>query len=204
MGPAGLLVQGCDGNSEPTGLVGASAPRNGTRVLEGVFEVDRGNGITGIATGGGHFTDVQVPDIAWQFAFVAVQRDPSGAADGRYHYSASLDGLTIDFRARVTCMMADPVTGRAWIGGVITANESQHPAFTAAIHQVGRPTWFRVADYGTGPNADKPDRVTRIFFTGSGGFQSAEVFCASGFWPIADGVERITSPLLVGNVQVKP
>ena len=168
------------------------------------FEVDRGNGTTAIASGGGHFTDVQVPDIEWQFAFTAVQRDPSGTADGIYHYRGTLAGLTIDFRARVICMMADAATGRAWIGGVITSNESQHPLFTGAIHQVGRPTWFRVADYGEGANAPKPDRVTRIFFTGSGGFQSAEVFCASGFWPIADGVERITSPLLIGNVQVKP
>jgi hypothetical protein len=200
-------VGGCGENRALTGP--SIAPREATRdrtadLLEEGFEVDRGNGTTAVASGGGHFIDVQLPGIEWQFAFTAVQRDPSGDAAGRYHYLGSLDGLTIDFRARVTCMMADPTTGRAWIGGVVTSNESQHPLFTGAIHQVGQPTWFRVADYGEGADAPKPDRATRIFFTGSGGFTSAEVFCASGFWPILDGVERITSPLMNGNVQVKP
>jgi hypothetical protein len=204
------LVGGCGENRALTGPVVASeSQRDGTGalvvdLLEEILEVDRGNGTTAVATGGGHFIDVQVPGIDWQFAFTAVQQDPSGEADGRYHYIGSLEGLAIDFRAKVTCMMADPTTGRAWIGGVITSNESQHPLFTGAIHQVGRPTWFRVADYGEGADAPKPDRATRIFFTGSGGFTSAEVFCASGFWPILDGVERITSQLMNGNIQVKP
>jgi hypothetical protein len=161
------------------------------------------NGVSAIVSGAGHFIDNQNPDIAWKFALTAVQRDPSGEADGTYHFAGSLDGLAIEFRARVTCMIADPETGRAWIGGVVTDNNSEVPSFRdGAIFQVGQPTWMRVADYGEGENAPEPDRTTRIFFTGSGGFQSAEEFCVSGFWPIVDGVQRITSTLLSGHIQV--
>jgi len=160
-------------------------------------------GATATAAGAGHFIDFLNPAIEWQFAFNAVQRKSSGEADGQYHFRGSLNGLAIDFHARVTCMITDPETGRTWLGGVVTQNRSELPPFSDGdIYQAGQPTWMRAADYGEGAGAPKPDRASRIFFTGSGGFLTAEEFCVSGFWPIADGVERITSPLQNGNIQV--
>jgi hypothetical protein len=189
---AGVVLNACEATSDMNGP--GPAP-------ESAFST--ANGVSAIVSGAGHFIDIQNPDITWKFTLTALQRDPSGEADGKYHFSGSLDGLAIEFRARVTCMIADPETGRAWIGGVVTDNNSEFPSFRdGAIFQVGQPTWMRVADYGEGENAPEPDRTTRIFFTGSGGFQSAEEFCVSGFWPIVDGVQRITSTLLNGHIQV--
>src|ERR1700757_4736181 len=73
------------------------------------------------ASGGGHYLVGGSLDV--QFAFSAVQfRD--GHVAGSFHDRAN-DGLgLVDFDADVTCLAIDPDLGRAWIGGVITANRS--------------------------------------------------------------------------------
>jgi len=160
---------------------------------------------TAIVTGGGQLTDPGDPTVEWTFALAALQRDATGEADGNFHFSTSVGGQSIEFHARVTCLVTDPATGRAWIGGTITKNGSERAPFKdGAIYQEGEPAWFRVADYGEGSGAPKEDRGTRIFFTGTGGFLTADAFCHSGLWPIVGGEERLTSALLAGNIQVRP
>jgi hypothetical protein len=190
-------IVGCSDSEQPTGLGSVTDP------------VSRGASAsqspTARASGGGHITDPGDPRVEWHFAFTALQRDPSGEADGNFQFSTSVEGQAIDFHVSVTCLVTDPANGRAWIGGTITKNASERAPFKdGAIYQEGQPAWFRVADYGEGSGAPKEDRATRIFFTGTGGFTTADAFCHSGLWPIVAGEERLTSPLLNGNIQVKP
>ena len=190
-------VIGCSDTRPPTGLGHVSDPA-GRGALASQSPTAR-------ATGGGSITDPSDSRVEWHFAFAALQRDPSGEADGNFQFSTSVEGQAIDFHVRVTCLVTDPANGRAWIGGTITKNASERaPFMEGAIYQEGQPAWFRVADYGEGSGAPKEDRATRIFFTGTGGFLTADAFCHSGQWPIVAGDERFTSPLLNGNIQVKP
>jgi hypothetical protein len=188
---------GCSDIEEPTGLgVVSDAATRGALASQSP---------TARATGGGRLTDPSDSRVEWEFAVAALQRDPSGEADGNFHFSTSVEGQAIEFHARVTCLVTDAANGRAWIGGTITKNASERAPFKeGAIYQEGQPAWFRVADYGEGSGAPKEDRGTRIFFTGTGGFLTADAFCHSGLWPIVAGDERLTSPLLGGNIQVKP
>jgi hypothetical protein len=158
------------------------------------------NGVTARASGGGHFHNPAF-GVDVQFAFTAVQRDPSGDATGNFHFSAtSLTGQAIDVHGSITCVTTDPENPRrAWMGGVITKNKSEHPVFTGETSQVGRDAWFRVVDYGEGANATQADRATMIFFEPAGGFTSAEGFCQSQLWFPDD---RLTNALLNGNIQV--
>jgi hypothetical protein len=158
------------------------------------------NGVTAKASGGGHFFGQFFFGVPVQFAFTAVQRDPSGDAHGNFHFSTTVDGLAIDIHGRITCMTTDPANpGRAWMGGVITKNTSEHPAYTGPTSQVGRDSWFRVVDYGEGASASQPDRASSIFVEPTGGFTSARAFCEAQLWFPED---RFTNPLLHGNIQV--
>ena len=159
------------------------------------------SGATARASGGGHFFGQFFFGVPVQFAFTAIQRDPAtGAADGRYHFSSTVDGLAIEIHGRITCMTVDPDNpGRAWMGGVITKNESAHPLYTGPTSQVGRDSWFRVVDYGEGVNASQADRASLVFVEPTGGFASARAFCDARLWFPED---RITNPLLSGNIQV--
>src|SRR5688572_15454 len=159
------------------------------------------NGVTARASGGGHFFGQFFFGVPVQFAFTAIQRDPiTGDADGRYHFSSIVNGLAIAIHGRITCMTVDPENpGRAWMGGVITKNESEHPLYTGPTSQVGRDSWFRVVDYGEGASASQPDRASFVFVEPTGGFASAQDFCDSKLWFPGD---RITNPLLSGNIQV--
>jgi len=147
------------------------------------------------ATGGGHF-DAGV-DVT--FGFSAVQTGPGMAARGQMRFSTALDGEVIEFHGVTTCMAVDPVEGRAWIGGVITQNNSTHPAFSTEINEPGDDIWFRVLDSGEGADA-AADRTTFVGFEGSAGIPTSEAYCEMQIWP--DDNAR-TSPLTQGNVQVK-
>ena len=190
-------LAGCTEIQQPTGLGSVADPaRRGASASQTP---------TARATGGGRITDPGDPRVEWEFSLAALQRDPSGEADGNFQFSTSLEGQAIDFHVRVTCLVTDPANGRAWIGGTITKNASERAPFKeGAIYQEGQPAWFRVADYGEGSGAPKEDRGSRIFFTGTGGFLTADAFCHSGLWPVVAGDERLTSPLLNGNIQIKP
>lgn len=159
------------------------------------------DGVPARASGGGHFFGQFFFGVPVQFAFTAIQRDPNtGEADGRYHFSSTVNGQAIEVHGRITCMTVDPENpGRAWMGGVITKNESEHPLYTGPTSQVGRDSWFRVVDYGEGADASQPDRASLVFVEPTGGFTSARDFCAARLWFPED---RITNPLLSGNIQV--
>ena len=80
------------------------------------------------ASGGGHYLVAGSLDV--QFAFSAVLYQ-DGHVAGSFHDRTN-DGLgLVDFDADVTCLAVDQDLGRAWIGGVITANRSTSPDFTA-------------------------------------------------------------------------
>jgi len=145
------------------------------------------------ASGGGHYLVGGSLDV--QFAFSAVQfRD--GHVAGSFHDRTN-DGLgLVDFDADVTCLAIDADLGRAWIGGVITANRSTSPDFTDAVHQLGHDIWFRVLD--SGQEADQQDRRTFVGFEGA--IPSSAVYCATRPW--APDNAR-TWPVTHGNIIVR-
>lgn len=177
-----LILAGCDASPEPVGLETDTEP---------LFS----RGVTATATGGGVF-DAGIPV---SFAFGAVQTDADGSARGQLRFSAESQGLTVEFHGEVTCTTSDLEHGRAWIGGVITRNGSDHPAFTDEIHDVGKDIWFRVVDYGEGDGAPQPDRTTFVGFEGDGEIITSPEYCETQPWPDDDAR---TGPVLDGNIQV--
>lgn len=136
---------------------------------------------------------------ALEFAYFATQRrDGSGLGAFRYRWE-SASGIT-DIRGRVTCVSFDAALGRAWIGGIITQNNSTNPAVQTAIHQPGRDAWFRVVDNGEGPHAT-PDRTTVIGFEGAAGIATSAQYCSTRPWAANDAN---TWEVIEGNIQVKP
>lgn len=184
------LLSACDAPSEPL-----DPPR--FAVAGGPA---RATGGPARATGGGHF-DAGVDVV---FSFAAIQLGPGDNATGRLRFSTVLGGLAIEFGGRVTCLAVDPVNGRAWVGGVITSNTSEHPSFTTAIHQVDHDIWFRVVDYGEGRNASQADRMTFVGFEGSAGIPTSAAYCIARIWPgpPTDPVDARTGPVTQGNIQV--
>lgn len=133
------------------------------------------------------------------FAFTAIQTSADGTAKGQLRHTLDLDGELIDFHGDVTCMTVDPVNHRAWIGGVVTKNESvAEPYASEARFQPGRDIWFRVLDNGQG-QADA-DRTTFTGFQGDAGFETSVAYCAGMPWPDANAR---THPVTAGNIQVQ-
>lgn len=153
-----------------------------------------GNGVELSATGGGQYD----AGVIVQFSMSATQR-ADGTAEGRFHHKTALGGLPIEFHGTVTCMAVDRANGRAWIGGVVTKNNSEHASFTTPIHDVGRDIWFRVLDSGEGQS--DADRTTFVGFEGGGGIATSAEYCAAQIWPNDPPNDR-TSPLTAGNIQV--
>ena len=132
----------------------------------------------------------------------------NGSASGEAHHFASLGATFIEFRTRVTCVSFDPVNHRAWVGGVITENNSTDPARMQPRNEVGQDIWWRVVDYGSGLSGTV-DRGTFLGFTGDAGFQTSADYCAGQPWPGPNDtppqpVDARTGPLLSGNISVMP
>jgi hypothetical protein len=145
------------------------------------------------ASGGGHYLVSGSLDV--QFAFSAVVYQ-DGSVAGSFHDRTN-DGLgLVDFDADVTCLAVDTAMGRAWIGGVITANRSTSPDFQDTIYQPGHDIWFRVLDSGQGQSPQ--DRRTFVGFEGA--IPSSAVYCATQPW--APDNAR-TWPVTSGNVTVQ-
>lgn len=157
-----------------------------------------GEGVLASTSGGGHFLIGGVIDV--RFALTANQTGGDLSAAGQARHSLVFQGELIEFHQRVICMAVDPVNDRAWIGGVITQNQSTHPAFTGQIHQPGHDIWFRVVDYGEGDNASQPDRSTFVGFEGGAGIDTSLEYCELQIWPEGDAR---TSPVTEGNIQVR-
>ena len=62
------------------------------------------------ATGGGHFLFSGFLDV--QFGFSAVAK-ADGSAQGSFHQSYTLEGLTTSYWGTVTCLSVDTVTSSA-------------------------------------------------------------------------------------------
>lgn len=151
-------------------------------------------GVAASATGGGHY---DLGGTAVQFSFSAVQR-AGGQAAGQFHIALADAGLAYDIHGTVTCLSVDAVNHRAWIGGVITRNQTTDPDLQTGIHQPGKDVWFRVVDYGEGSGA--VDRTTFYGFQGGGGIQTSAEYCAASIWPADDAR---TWPVLQGNISVR-
>ena len=155
-----------------------------------------GGGVVASATGGGDYA--LLGNLPASFSFNAIAHS-DGTAKGRFAHSVVFQGQLIEFRGSVTCVTVDPENDRAWIGGVVTANNSEHPAFLEERHQIGGEIWFRVVDYGEGTNA-LPDRSTFVGFEGDAGFDTSQEYCDAQPWPEGDAR---TWPLTQGNLQVR-
>lgn len=154
-----------------------------------------GGGVMASAAGGGSYA--LLGDLPASFSFNAISQ-ANGSATGRFSHSVEFQGQLIEFDGRVTCVTIDAENHRVWIGGVVTANNSEHPAFLEDRHQVGKDIWFRVVDYGEGANA-LPDRSTFVGFEGGGGFDTSQAYCDAQPWPEGDAR---TWPLSFGNLKV--
>lgn len=154
-------------------------------------------GVIASTTGGGK---AQLPPgfSLLDFSFNAkVKAD--GSATGQFRQVYESAGGTVDFHGTVTCVTFDPLNNRAWIGGVITQNNSTNPAVLTPIHEVGKEAWFRVVDYGEGQSPD--DRTTVLGFEGGLGIITSEEYCQLQLWRANDGG---TWPVVHGNIQVRP
>jgi len=148
--------------------------------------------VTDSASGGGHYLVAGSLDV--QFSFSAVQHG-DGTVSGSFHDFANDGQGTVDFDADVTCLAVDRDLGRAWIGGVITANRSTDPDYTDALHQPGHDIWFRVLDSG------QPGQDRRTFDGFEGGtIPSSAAYCQLRPWP-ADNAR--TWPVTQGNIMVQ-
>jgi hypothetical protein len=157
---------------------------------------DLGRGVVISTTGSGMYD----AGVIVEFSMSAHQK-ADGRALGEFRHRTELGGLVIDVSGRVTCVAVDSANRRAWIGGVVTENNSEHPSFTGAIHQVGRDVWFRVLDSGEGQG--DPDRTTFLGFEGAAGIVTSAEYCEAQIWPNDPPNDR-TSPLTAGNIQVRP
>jgi hypothetical protein len=151
--------------------------------------VSASEGTSGAATGGGHFLFSGFLDVQFGFSAVATA---DGTAQGSFHQSYTLDGLTTSYWGTVTCLSVDTTNHRAWIGGIVTKVESDDPG----ARQVGEDVWFRVLDNGAGQ--DVADRSTVFGFTPL--FESSAAYCAGRPWP-ADNAR--TWPVIAGNIDVR-
>ncbi len=151
-----------------------------------------------LSVGRGNYLIADTFDV--DFRMVAIQT-PRGFVRGAFRQSLIFQDQLIDFEGKVTCMAVDAENGRAWIGAVVTKNNSEHPSFTTEIHQPGRDVWFRVLD--TGRHSKEPDRSTFMGFEGGGGIITSEEYCAIQIWP-NDPPNARTNPVTSGNILVRP
>lgn len=123
-----------------------------------------------------------------------------GGARGSTSYFADLTAFglgIIDVEFDVTCVTIDTDLGRAWIGGVVTANNSTNETFDEdPVRQPGRDVWFRIEDNGNGGSGTL-DLSTQLGFEG-GLTDTSEEFCNQRPWPAPP-----PHPLVSGNFSVQ-
>lgn len=154
-----------------------------------------GGRVVASTTGGGTLLVGGALEVSFQFN--AIGRE-DGSAGGRLFYSVVVGGQLVEFEGAVTCVTVDAENDRAWVGGVVTANNSENAGWLTDVHEVGDDIWFRVHDAGEGspPNGD---RSTFVGFEGAAGIITSAEYCATQPWPDADAG---TNPLVQGNIQV--
>ncbi len=132
------------------------------------------------------------------FEFNAKLSEDGSAKGSFYEHYESAAGI-VEFYGAVTCVTFDAVNGRAWVGGVVTQNNSTSPSALTAIHEVGDEVWFRVVDNGEGKSPG--DRTTVYGFQGGGGFTTSAQYCAAQPWAANNAN---TWEVVAGNIQVRP
>jgi hypothetical protein len=142
----------------------------------------------------GHGTHQISETLIVDFAHHALSL-PNGRALGWFFQSVMLNGQLIEFLGKVTCVTFDADEGRAWVGGIVLRNNSEHPDFMTEINEPGRDVWFRVLD--TGHGAADPDRATFLGFEGGAGIITSAEYCDTQPWP--DNNER-TNPVTDGRI----
>ena len=150
--------------------------------------------------------DLDLTSAGAAFGFADLNFKAKDKGDGRFQGTfrmirRSSAGALIDFTADVTCLAVDVVNRRAWIGGVITKNQSDDPASMTAIHEPGQDVWFRVVDYGEGATATQADRSTVLGFRGGAGILTSAEYCATKPWRAGDAG---TFPMSKGVIRIKP
>lgn len=176
----------CDDGPQPTGPPGV--------------QLSHSHEVTATATGGGNFLVTIGEGFPAEFAFSGVQQGADGTATGNFRFSIVFFGELVEFHGRTTCMTVDAENGRAWFGGVITKNNSTHPAWLTEAHEPGDAIWFRAVDYGEGAGSPS-DRTTFVGFEGNAGIITSREYCDLQIWP--EGDER-TWEVVDGNVEVRP
>jgi hypothetical protein len=180
---AALVLAGCDTQHDPVG-----GPSFGAGAV-----------VVGHANGDGTF-NIGAPGADIAFELNAVSR-ADGSASGSVYYVTDLTEFgigTIEMRFDVTCLSRDPELGRAWIGGVVTFNNSTNATFaTDPRRQVDRDVWFRIEDNGTGGSGTL-DLSTQLGFEGSAGIITSAEYCATRPWPAAPA-----HPVTTGNVSLR-
>src|SRR5687768_6332010 len=155
--------------------------------------------VAGHANGSGTF-NIGAPGADIAFDLNSLLR-ADGSASGSVHYITDLTdfGLaTIEIRFDVTCLALDASLGRAWIGGVVTENNSTNELYaTDPKRQVGRDVWFRVQDNGNG-GSETLDRSTQLGFEGSAGITTSAEYRPARPW-LAAPAHQVTT----GNISVK-
>lgn len=183
-----MLAMACQSPTQPGRSVASPVESSGSEAKSGPPPG---------ANGGGHYLFANVSDVRFDFNAVGTG---NGGATGHLFQSFVFGGLLIEFRGRVTCFSVDSENGRAWIGGVVTENNSTHPQFTTERTQPGRDIWFRVLDGGEGGQA-QPDRSTISGFEGDRGIITSAEYCAARLW-VDDNAN--THPVTEGNIKVRP
>lgn len=167
---------------------------------EAAIRAAQGSTVDAVADGGGEY-EIVIPglDISGERFSMSTVRYADGSATGRFHHALELEGQPVEFHGLVTCASFDPVNHRAWIGGIVTENNSVHPGFRTEIHEPGKDIWFRVVDYGEGEGAP-PDRTTFVGFEGAAGIITSQEYCDAQLWPDEDA----RTWAVRGNVEVRP
>jgi hypothetical protein len=183
-----LAMAGCSPDSIASPPVGEAASLNASE------------GNAGSTSGGGEIAvTAPLPAVGpADLQFSAVQHG-NGKVTGTFRMVRYRAGFLVDFAGEVTCVSFDPVNHRAWIGGVVTANNSTDPNHSLAIHQPGRDVWFRVQDNGEGIEA-APDRSSVLGFEGAGGVVTSTEYCQRQLWAAGNAN---TFELVRGNIQVR-
>lgn len=180
-----VLAMGCESNDQLLEPVGSPSLAMGA--------------VEAAASGGGQAVlPAGFSELKFSFAATALA---NGRANGQFRQVYVSDGGRVDFQGRVTCMAVDLANGRAWVGGVITQNNSTNPATMMDIHQPGQEVWFRVLDDGEGNGA--VDRTTVLGFKGGLGIDTSAQYCAAMLWNPGEAGTLGTWPVDAGNIQVR-
>ncbi|HUF66488.1 MAG TPA: hypothetical protein VMM17_11000 [Gemmatimonadaceae bacterium] len=177
-----VLAMGCESNDQLLEPVGSPSLAVGA--------------VEAAASGGGQAVlPAGFSELKFSFTATALA---NGKAVGQFRQVYVSGSGRVDFHGRVTCVSVDAANGRAWIGGVITKNNSTNPNTMLPIHQVGEEVWFRVLDDGEGDGA--VDRTTVLGFRGGAGIITSAEYCATVPWRDNNA---FTWPVVSGNIQVR-